>query len=61
MNQSQLELIERTISKLEKKCEESISYTDQSNYEGQLLAYRRVLDLATGATEAFIVMNELDK
>jgi len=61
MTQTQKELIEAAINKLEKKQEASTSYTDESNYEGQILAYRRVLDLVNGATEAFKVMNGLNE
>ena len=61
MNQTQKELIEAAIIKLEKKQAESHSFTEESNYEGQMLAYRRVLDLMSGATEAFKVMNGLNE
>ena len=61
MTQTQKELIEAAISKLIQKQEESSSYTEESNYEGQILAYRRVLDLMDGSTEAFKVMNSLNE
>lgn len=61
MTQTQKELIERAIDKLINKQNESESYTEESNYEGQILAYRRVLDLLNGATEAFKVMNGLNE
>ena len=61
MTQTEKELIEAAITKLEKKKEESASYTDESNFDGQIIAYRRVLDLVNGATEAFKVMNGLNE
>lgn len=61
MTQIQKELIEAAINKLIKKQELSESYTEESNYEGQIIAYRRVLDLVNGGTEAFKVVNGLNE
>ena len=61
MEQMEKELIEAAIITLEKKLKDNLSYTEESNYKGQLTAYRRVLDLGNGSFEAFRVMNGIEK
>jgi hypothetical protein len=59
MSQLEKDLIETAIRSLENKLDDTESYADNANIQGQILAYRRVLDLLNGAHEAFKIMNGL--